>query len=104
MNLLSWIVSFLVAGASGQNDPSAKAQSEPKAESDAKPSIVLVHGAFADGSGWRPVIRLLQDDGFEVVAVQNALAALAKDIANTRRVIQAQRGRWSWSATPTAVR
>ncbi len=36
----------------------------------AKPSIVLVHGAFADGSSWRNVIRILQRDGFFVTAVQ----------------------------------
>jgi pimeloyl-ACP methyl ester carboxylesterase len=59
---------------------------------DSKPSIVLVHGAFADGSGWRHVIPLLENDGFTVTAVQNSLTSLADDVATTRRVIEAQKG------------
>jgi pimeloyl-ACP methyl ester carboxylesterase len=57
-----------------------------------KPSIVLVHGAFADGSGWRHVIPLLEKDGFAVTAVQNPLTSLADDVTTTRRVIDAQKG------------
>jgi pimeloyl-ACP methyl ester carboxylesterase len=56
-----------------------------------KPAIVLVHGAFADGSGWRNVIPLLERDGFEVTAVQNHLVSLTDDVATTRRAIDAQR-------------
>ncbi|MFL5608400.1 MAG: alpha/beta hydrolase, partial [Gemmatimonadaceae bacterium] len=41
-----------------------------------RPTIVLVHGAFADASGWLDVIPLLQQDGYKVVAVQNPLASL----------------------------
>lgn len=58
----------------------------------AKPSIVLVHGAFADGSGWRNVIRLLEKDGYVVTAVQNPLTSLADDVAATRRAIDGQKG------------
>jgi pimeloyl-ACP methyl ester carboxylesterase len=57
-----------------------------------KPTIILVHGAFADASGWQQVIGLLQDDGYRVQAVQNALASLADDIATTKRLIDAQAG------------
>ena len=57
-----------------------------------KPTIVLVHGAFADGSSWQELIPLLQHDGFTVVAVQNTLTSLANDIITTRRVIDAQVG------------
>jgi len=57
-----------------------------------KPSIVLVHGAFADGSSWRHVIPLLEREGFEVTAVQNPLTSFAEDTAMTRRVIDAQKG------------
>ena len=53
-------------------------------------SIILVHGAFADGSGWGDVIPLLEDDGYEVIAVQNPLTSYADDVATTRRVIDAQ--------------
>jgi pimeloyl-ACP methyl ester carboxylesterase len=57
-----------------------------------KPSIVLVHGAFADGSGWEHVIRILQRDGYYVTAVQMPLSSLAADIETTKRVIDAQTG------------
>lgn len=53
-------------------------------------TIILVHGAFADGSGWGDVIPLLEDDGYEVIAVQNPLTSYADDVATTRRVIDAQ--------------
>ena len=55
-------------------------------------TIVLVHGAFADASGWQDVIPILQRDGFNVIAVQNPLSSLASDVAWTRRVIEAQGG------------
>lgn len=57
-----------------------------------RPTIVLVHGAFADASGWLPVITLLQADGFRVAAVQNSLTSLVGDLETTRRVIDAQTG------------
>lgn len=52
--------------------------------------IVLVHGAFADGSGWGDVIHLLTQRGFDVTAVQNPLTSFDDDVATTRRVIDAQ--------------
>lgn len=58
----------------------------------AKPAIVLVHGAFADASGWSQVIARLQQQGYPVVGVQNPLTSLANDVATTRRVIDAQAG------------
>jgi len=57
-----------------------------------KPSIVLVHGAFADASGWQKVIPLLEKDGFSVTAVQNPLKSIAEDVATTKRVIESQKG------------
>ena len=60
--------------------------------SSSKPSIVLVHGGFADGTGWQHVIRLLHQDGYTVTAVQNPLTSLADDIATTRRTIETQQG------------
>lgn len=42
-------------------------------------NIVLVHGAFADGTSWSKVIPLLEADGYHVVAVQNPLTSLADD-------------------------
>jgi pimeloyl-ACP methyl ester carboxylesterase len=55
-------------------------------------TVVLVHGAFADGSSWEKVIPLLQSKGLHVVAVQNPLTSLADDVAATRRAIDAQAG------------
>ena len=55
-------------------------------------TVVLVHGAFADASGWQGMIPILQRDGFKVIAVQNPLFGLASDVATTRRVIDAQQG------------
>jgi len=63
-----------------------------RAQQAGLPTIVLVHGAFADASGWSEVITRLQKRGYSVIAVQNALASLASDVANTRRVIDAQPG------------
>ncbi|WP_040243031.1 alpha/beta fold hydrolase, partial [Xanthomonas citri] len=56
------------------------------------PTIVLVHGAFADGSSWSGVIGALQHQGYRVTAVQNPLTSLADDVAATRRVLERQRG------------
>ncbi|RYG20784.1 MAG: alpha/beta hydrolase [Caulobacteraceae bacterium] len=50
-------------------------------------SVVLVHGAFADGSAWNRVIPLLQAKGLTVISVQNPLTSLAEDVAHTRRAI-----------------
>jgi pimeloyl-ACP methyl ester carboxylesterase len=58
----------------------------------AKPTIVLVHGAFADGTGWQRVIKILERDGYNVIAVQNALASFDGDVQTTKRVIDAQKG------------
>jgi pimeloyl-ACP methyl ester carboxylesterase len=57
-----------------------------------KPSIVLVHGAFADGSSWSRVIPLLEHDGYNVIAVQIPLTSLGDDVATAKRVIEAQQG------------
>ncbi|HEX7641872.1 MAG TPA: alpha/beta hydrolase [Burkholderiaceae bacterium] len=50
-------------------------------------SVVIVHGAFADGSDWSKVIPLLQAKGITVRAIQNGLNSLADDVATTRRAI-----------------
>jgi pimeloyl-ACP methyl ester carboxylesterase len=57
-----------------------------------KPTIVLVHGAFADASSWAKVIPILEADGYTVIAVQNPLTSLSDDVATTKRVIDAQKG------------
>jgi pimeloyl-ACP methyl ester carboxylesterase len=55
-------------------------------------NIVLVHGAFADGTSWSKIIPLLEDKGYSVVAVQNPLTSLADDAAAARRIIALQDG------------
>ena len=55
-------------------------------------NIILVHGAWADGSCWSDVIALLQAKGFHVVAVQNPLTSCADDVAATKRIIALQDG------------
>jgi pimeloyl-ACP methyl ester carboxylesterase len=55
-------------------------------------NIVLVHGAWADGSSWSKVIPLLQAAGHNVVAVQNEMQSLSADSANTRAVIDSMKG------------
>ena len=55
-------------------------------------NIVLVHGAFADGSGWRPVYDDLTARGYRVSVVQNPLTSFADDIASTRRILARQDG------------
>lgn len=52
-----------------------------------KPTIVLVHGAWADGSSWRRVIALLHRQGLDVIAVQNPTTSLDDDVAATRRTL-----------------
>jgi len=55
-------------------------------------NIVLVHGAWVDGSGWKPVYDILTRDGYHVTIVQEPLTALADDVAATRRILAQQDG------------
>jgi pimeloyl-ACP methyl ester carboxylesterase len=55
-------------------------------------NVVLVHGAFVDGSGWRAVYDLLTKDGYHVAVVQNPTVSLQGDAAATRLVLDAQDG------------
>ena len=55
-------------------------------------NVVLVHGGFVDGSGWRPLYDLLTQDGYHVAVVQNPTLSLHGDAAATRLIIDAQDG------------
>jgi pimeloyl-ACP methyl ester carboxylesterase len=77
----TFVTALLVAGFAGN-----------LAAQSAKPTIVLVHGAFADGSSWAKVIPILQKDGYTVIAVQNPLTSLAADVETTKRAIAMQTG------------
>ena len=74
----------LLATAAGAGDDARAAP--------ARPTVVLVHGAFADAMAWARVIPLLERSGYTVVAVQNPLTSFEVDVATTRRVIDAQPG------------
>jgi pimeloyl-ACP methyl ester carboxylesterase len=56
------------------------------------PTLVLVHGAWADGTGWQGIIPQLKRAGYPVIAVQNPLTSLADDVATTKRVIDGVSG------------
>ena len=58
----------------------------------ARPDIVLVHGAWADGSCWTEVIQHLQADGYHVTAPQFPMTSLAADVARLRQVLDLQDG------------
>jgi pimeloyl-ACP methyl ester carboxylesterase len=57
-----------------------------------RPNIVLVHGAWADGSSWSGVVKRLQADGYRVTAPQFPLTSLAADVARLRQVLDRQEG------------
>lgn len=78
-------LSLAVIGVAGAQPASAPSPQETT-------SIVLVHGAFADGSGWRGVYDDLSARGYRVSIVQNPLTSLKDDVEATRRVIDRQPG------------
>jgi pimeloyl-ACP methyl ester carboxylesterase len=57
-----------------------------------RPGVVLVHGGFADGSGWRDVYDLLTGDGYQVSVVQNPTLSLEGDAMATRMILDRQQG------------
>ena len=71
----------------------AVAMSAPvPAQAESVKNVVLVHGAFADGSGWQRVAEILGKDGYKVSVVQEPLTSLADDVAATKRVLDLQQG------------
>jgi pimeloyl-ACP methyl ester carboxylesterase len=81
----------------------ATAGAQTAAPVEAK-NVVLIHGAWADGSSWAEVIPLLQAAGLNVTAVQNPLTSLADSVAETRRALALQDGptvlvAHSWAGT-----
>ncbi|RYY37840.1 MAG: alpha/beta hydrolase [Sphingobacteriaceae bacterium] len=89
---------LLIVGVLNLGSNVAKAQSQPVK------NIVLVHGAFADGSGWKPVYDMLVKKGYHVSIVQNPLTSLKADVDATNSVINRQNGKvilvgHSWGGT-----
>jgi pimeloyl-ACP methyl ester carboxylesterase len=84
MSLIKQLSSIaMLALATLAQPQSARSQSTPKGIKN----VVLVHGAFADGSSWAKVIKQLQAKGYNVIAVQNPLTSFADDVAATKRAI-----------------
>jgi pimeloyl-ACP methyl ester carboxylesterase len=99
LSLAGLIVAGLAGAIRAQASPTSSAQQGAPAERArrverdvARPTIVLVHGALADATGWQHVIPILERDGYPVIAVQNPLTSLAGDVQTTKRVIDAQQG------------
>lgn len=79
--------------AQGQTQLASREGGTPGTTSlEARPTIVLVHGAFVDGSGWEGVYKILRKEGDRVSIVQNPTTSLATDVAFTRRAIDAAGG------------
>ncbi|WP_338641422.1 alpha/beta hydrolase [Burkholderia pyrrocinia] len=85
-NLLTRFACAAAVAATGISSLSAAA-----ANAEVK-SVVLVHGAFVDGSGWKGVYDILERDGYNVTVVQNSTASLADDVAATLRAVDAANG------------
>ena len=62
------------------------------ADPQTKPTIVLVHGAFADSSSWNDIITILEKDGYRTVAAPNELRSIAGDAANVSAVVKSIAG------------
>lgn len=78
-----WIAAALALSFAGAGTP---------AHATKVKNVVIVHGAFADGSGWRKVSDLLSAQGYNVSLVQEPLTSLHDDVAATRRVLALQDG------------
>src|SRR6267154_6819247 len=63
-----------------------------EAQTPAVKNIVIVHGAFADGSGWKGVYTILTKKGYHVTIVQNPLTSLDDDVEATKRILDQQDG------------
>ncbi len=85
------IVATVVAAAALNTTVDAQTPTASPGSHPAK-NIVLVHGAFADGSGWRRVYDELTQRGYRVTIVQNPLTSLADDVASTQRALDRQDG------------
>lgn len=90
---MSTRIKTLVAAAAAAASIGASAHAESTIPQDQHArNVVLVHGAFADGSGWRGVYDVLTSRGYRVSIVQNPLTSFEDDVAATRRILDRQDG------------
>ncbi len=85
-HLLTYIAGAIIIGLSAISFTNAPQQTKSSMQKG-KPVIVLVHGAFADGSSWNKVIPILQRKGYQTIAVQNPLTSLDDDVKFTERAL-----------------
>src|SRR5580765_7184026 len=81
-----------IGAAAHQTSPFATGYEGSGRHMSGRPNIVLVHGAWADGSCWSGVIERLQEEGFQVRAPQFPLSSLSDDVARLRQVLEFQDG------------
>jgi pimeloyl-ACP methyl ester carboxylesterase len=86
-----WTLAAMAVGALTAMLGGFEAHAQPAAPVEAR-NVVLIHGAWADGSSWTEVIPRLQAAGLKVTAVQNPLTSLADSVAATRRALALQDG------------
>jgi pimeloyl-ACP methyl ester carboxylesterase len=84
-----YVVAMLAAGLAGGTVESASAQSASKTGIK---NVVLVHGAFADGSGWEAVAKILENDGYTVSVAQPPETSYAEDIKYAKAAVDAMDG------------
>ena len=88
--IVLFILSFLIIGAS------AKAQKQQnivsKTFKQKKPTIVFVHGLWADGSCWNEVISVLETEGYQVISTQNPTSSFEDDVVATKKVLDRTQG------------
>ena len=84
-----YVIAMLAATLAGGTLESASAQSASK---NGIKNVVLVHGAFADGSGWEAVADILKRDGYTVSVVQHPETSYAEDVKFTKALIDQQSG------------
>jgi pimeloyl-ACP methyl ester carboxylesterase len=92
------LISFTLGGivplavAQGSTPPTSPTTSTAANQGNRVRNVVLVHGAWADGSGWRDVYDILVKDGFSVSIVQEPETSFQEDVAATKRVLALQDG------------
>ncbi|RZJ38022.1 MAG: alpha/beta hydrolase [Chryseobacterium sp.] len=80
-SMIAFVILFVAANVNAQNQNKTQ-----------KPTIIFVHGLFADGSSWSEVIPTLLSSGYEVISVQNPTSSLSEDVAYTKRAIDRAAG------------
>ncbi len=89
---LAWAWLIRIGALLGLSTGLASSPASADAPAQRIENIVLVHGAFVDGSSWSPVLEQLIEMGYHVTAVQNPLTSLSDDVSATERVLQRQKG------------